>query len=233
MADAHAKPHHAYHLVNPSPWPLIGASFAFLTAVGLIMSMKGLSIGGLKLGVPCFGIGVARPFLHLGVVVDRCRPRGGNRRPLPGRSDQPSLRHDPVHRLRGDVLRRLVLGVLRRVTVHRGADSGGARRLHRRRLAAQGHRGARSVESAAAQHADPAHLRRDGHLGASRVAAQRPSGFEDRIDADHCSRPLLHQHSGAGNIIMRRSPFRIRSTAPPFSWRRASTARTSSSARSS
>ena len=31
-----------YHLVNPSPWPLIGASFAFLTAVGLIMSMKGL-----------------------------------------------------------------------------------------------------------------------------------------------------------------------------------------------
>ena len=37
MADAHAKPHHDYHLVNPSPWPLVGAIFAFLTAVGLIM----------------------------------------------------------------------------------------------------------------------------------------------------------------------------------------------------
>ena len=50
MADAHAKPNHDYHLVNPSPWPLIGSIFAFLTAVGLIMSMKALSIGGLKVG---------------------------------------------------------------------------------------------------------------------------------------------------------------------------------------
>ena len=50
MADAHAKPHHDYHLVNPSPWPIIGSIFAFLTAVGLIMSMKALTIGGLKLG---------------------------------------------------------------------------------------------------------------------------------------------------------------------------------------
>src|SRR5260370_40093882 len=36
MADAHAKPHHAYHLVDPSPWPAIGAVSAFLMAVGLI-----------------------------------------------------------------------------------------------------------------------------------------------------------------------------------------------------
>ena len=50
MADAHAKPHHDYHLVNPSPWPIIGAVFAFLTAVGLIMWMKEMTIGGLKLG---------------------------------------------------------------------------------------------------------------------------------------------------------------------------------------
>ena len=34
MADSHAKPNHDYHLVNPSPWPLVGASFTFLTAVG-------------------------------------------------------------------------------------------------------------------------------------------------------------------------------------------------------
>ena len=50
MADAHAKPHHDYHLVNPSPWPIVGSIFAFLTAVGLIMSMKAMTIGGLKLG---------------------------------------------------------------------------------------------------------------------------------------------------------------------------------------
>jgi len=40
MADAaHAKPHHDYHLVNPSPWPAWGASSAFLTAVGGILWM--------------------------------------------------------------------------------------------------------------------------------------------------------------------------------------------------
>ena len=30
MAEAHAK-HHDYHLVDPSPWPLIGAISAFVT----------------------------------------------------------------------------------------------------------------------------------------------------------------------------------------------------------
>jgi len=39
MADAHAKPHHDYHLVDPSPWPAIGAFSAFLLAVGLITWM--------------------------------------------------------------------------------------------------------------------------------------------------------------------------------------------------
>ena len=30
MADAaHAKPNHDYHLVNPSPWPAVGAISAF------------------------------------------------------------------------------------------------------------------------------------------------------------------------------------------------------------
>ena len=59
MADAHAKPHHDYHLVNPSPWPLVGSIFAFLTAVGLIMWMKGMTILGLKLGGLTLGIGIA------------------------------------------------------------------------------------------------------------------------------------------------------------------------------
>ncbi len=39
MADAHAEPQHDYHLVNPSPWPLIGSVSAFVTAVGLILWM--------------------------------------------------------------------------------------------------------------------------------------------------------------------------------------------------
>ena len=35
MADAHAK-HHDYHLVDPSPWPIIGSISAFIMAVGAI-----------------------------------------------------------------------------------------------------------------------------------------------------------------------------------------------------
>jgi cytochrome c oxidase subunit III len=57
MANGHAKPHHDYHLVAPSPWPLLGSMFAFLTAVGLIFWMHHLELGGLKLGSMIFGAG--------------------------------------------------------------------------------------------------------------------------------------------------------------------------------
>jgi len=45
MADAvattgHAKPHHDYHLVNPSPWPIVGSVSAFILAIGAIVFMK-------------------------------------------------------------------------------------------------------------------------------------------------------------------------------------------------
>jgi cytochrome c oxidase subunit III len=49
MADTHAK-HHDYHLVNPSPWPAVGATSAFLMAVGLIIWMKSLGGGAGLLG---------------------------------------------------------------------------------------------------------------------------------------------------------------------------------------
>jgi cytochrome c oxidase subunit 3 len=56
-ADAHGK-HHDYHLVDPSPWPLVGATAAFIMAVGLVMVMKGLAPGGLRIGPYVFGAGV-------------------------------------------------------------------------------------------------------------------------------------------------------------------------------
>jgi cytochrome c oxidase subunit 3 len=40
MAGADAK-HHDYHLVDPSPWPAIGAVAAFITAVGAVHWMHG------------------------------------------------------------------------------------------------------------------------------------------------------------------------------------------------
>jgi cytochrome c oxidase subunit 3 len=60
MAETHAK-HHDYHLVNPSPWPAVGATFAFVTAIGLIVWMRSLGDGaglfGLK-GPLVFAVGV-------------------------------------------------------------------------------------------------------------------------------------------------------------------------------
>jgi cytochrome c oxidase subunit 3 len=38
MAEAHAK-HHDYHLVDPSPWPVVGSLSAFIMAIGAITWM--------------------------------------------------------------------------------------------------------------------------------------------------------------------------------------------------
>ena len=58
MADAHSRPNHDYHLVPPSPWPLVGSMSAFVMAVGAIMFMKHLPVAGLQLGPYVFGAGV-------------------------------------------------------------------------------------------------------------------------------------------------------------------------------
>ena len=50
MADSHAK-HHDYHLVDPSPWPLLASISALITAVGAIIWMH--SLGG---GAGVFGV---------------------------------------------------------------------------------------------------------------------------------------------------------------------------------
>jgi cytochrome c oxidase subunit III len=57
MADvAHAKPQHDYHLVNPSPWPVVGAISAFVTAVGLILWMHGTGAALIIFGAGVIGI---------------------------------------------------------------------------------------------------------------------------------------------------------------------------------
>lgn len=58
MADAHSKPNHDYHLVDPSPWPLVGSIAAFVSAVGAVMWMKGMTMFGLKAGPYLFGAGM-------------------------------------------------------------------------------------------------------------------------------------------------------------------------------
>jgi cytochrome c oxidase subunit 3 len=111
MADAHhAKPNHDYHLVNPSPWPFVGSVSAFVMAVGAILWFHAI---GAEVGPDADRL--RRRALHHvspGGATSCARRR---RATTPGRADAPPLRHDPVHRLRGDVLRRLVLGLFRRL----------------------------------------------------------------------------------------------------------------------
>ncbi|WP_036258367.1 cytochrome c oxidase subunit 3 [Methylocapsa aurea] len=58
MSDAHAKPNHDYHLVDPSHWPILGALAAFVLAVGAILWMKHLSLAGVIPGSLVFGAGL-------------------------------------------------------------------------------------------------------------------------------------------------------------------------------
>jgi cytochrome c oxidase subunit 3 len=57
MAEAHAK-HHDYHLVDPSPWPVVGSISAFVLAVGAIMWMRkmGGTMGPLVFGAGALGV---------------------------------------------------------------------------------------------------------------------------------------------------------------------------------
>ncbi|GLS22503.1 cytochrome c oxidase subunit III [Labrys miyagiensis] len=52
---AQAK-NHDYHLVNPSPWPFVGAMSAFVLAIGLITWMHGASVGPLVFGAGLIGV---------------------------------------------------------------------------------------------------------------------------------------------------------------------------------
>ena len=50
MADAHAHAKsHDYHLVNPSPWPIVGSVGAFVLAIGALMYFMSKKAGAPEL----------------------------------------------------------------------------------------------------------------------------------------------------------------------------------------
>ena len=49
MSD-HAKPNHPYHLVDPSPWPLIGALSGGVLALGLVLFMHDITFWLMPIG---------------------------------------------------------------------------------------------------------------------------------------------------------------------------------------
>ena len=66
MADAHAKPQHDYHIIDPSPWPALGSLGALLMAFGGVAWMQYLKGNEFHL----FGINIASPWLFfIGLTV--------------------------------------------------------------------------------------------------------------------------------------------------------------------
>ncbi|WP_026988550.1 cytochrome c oxidase subunit 3 [Fodinicurvata fenggangensis] len=51
MSEAHGKPNHPYHLVDPSPWPLIGAISGGTLAFGTVFFMHGEGVWLMALGI--------------------------------------------------------------------------------------------------------------------------------------------------------------------------------------
>ena len=116
MAEAHAK-QHDYHLVDPSPWPIVGA-IGGLHARGRRGHVFHLEEG--RHAAPL--LRASRPrdrHLHHVRLVARCHQGGARGLRDAGGAAPSALRHDPVHRLGGDVLRRLVLGLFRRGALSR------------------------------------------------------------------------------------------------------------------
>ena len=117
--------HHDYHIIDPSPWPFIGSVGALVMAIGGVAFMQYLKGGEF----PFFGINLANPGCSSSAsrsCSTRCIrwwsdtiKESTRRPPHAGRVAASALRHDHVHRLGGDVLRCLVLGLLRRQPVPR------------------------------------------------------------------------------------------------------------------
>ena len=231
MAEAHAK-HHDYHLVDPSPWPVVGAVSAFIMAIGA----DHLDAPDVRRGAAHLRRRHPRrcstPWSAGGATSSRKRPHQGDHTRVVQISS--SLRHDPVHRLGGDVLRRLVLGLFRRRAVSRRRAA-----AHARRSFTGGVWPPKGIETF-----DPWHLPLLNTLilltsGTTVTWAHHALLENDREgvkmgpDPDDRARRRSSPACRPTNMATPPSPSAATSTARPSSWRPASTASTSSSARSS
>ena len=181
MAEAHTKKHD-YHLVEPSPWPFLGAVGALIMALGAIGLMKWnmgeeFTVLGLDLtGWGVFAVGLLIIlYTMFGWWRDTIREghQGHHTRVV-----SLHLRYGMIMFIASEVMFFVAwfwayfdaaLFTGEAIQFARVEATGGA-------LAAGRHRHLRPLAPAAPQHADPADLRHDGDLGAPRPAARRPPG---------------------------------------------------------
>ena len=232
MAEAHAK-QHDYHLVNPSPWPIVGAVGALALAVGAIMFFISKKAGTPQLWyvLPGLLLVIFTMFAWWRDVIKEANE--GYDTPVV----QLHLRYGMILFIASEVMFFVAWfwayfdaalfptrpspcphASARRPMAadpERGDRCGGARQL-------QAH--LRSVGSAVRQHADPAHLRHDGDLGAPCAAPQRPQRDSCwGLSAPSCS-ASCSRHAKPTSTCMLASASPATSTVRPSSWRPASTA---------
>ena len=182
MADG--TPKHPYHLVDPSPWPALGAVGALLLAVGAALGMHPDMLGtGVASVVKAVQWWIIAPGLVLifavmfwwwsDVIVEL--------RKYHTAVVQLGLRYGMILFIASEVLffAAFFWAFFDASLFPELAGDAGARRGHRRRLAAQGHQRHRAVRPAVHEHADPAAVGHHGHLGAPR----HPRGQQARCRA--------------------------------------------------
>ncbi len=149
MADVHAK-HHDYHLVDPSPWPAVGAVSAFVMAVGAISWMHHMYPAAPLV----FGLGVLG-VLYTFVAWWRDVIREAQFEGFHTRVVQISHRYGMILFIASEVMFFVAwFWAYFNTALFPGCCARTSRVLPRPgRMAAEGHRDVRSVASAAAQHA--------------------------------------------------------------------------------
>ena len=205
-ADAHHdEVKHDYHLVDPSPWPAVGAVSAFLLTFGTVLYMHPDMLGqgmtptltglGPWLFIPGFLMILLTMWFWWRDVIREATVEGHHTPvvQIGMRYGNPSIKSairqltrwdDAVHRLRGDVLRRLLLGLLQFQPVPETRSA---------RLAARGCPGIAGLPGSVHEHADPAAVGLHGDMGASCAAGRRPEGNDHRSGPDDYSRHRVYQ----------------------------------------
>ena len=241
MADTHAK-HHDYHLVNPSPWPAVGADRR-LPHGGRASSSGCARWAAAPACSACTGRGVFfvgffgvlfTMFMWWRDVIKEAH--GGDHTPVV----QLHLRYGMILFIASEVMffvawfwayfdAALFPAGIHPIDIddagrHGRGDQGNprhgrAQRADRRTLAASRKpsdalpRHLRSVGPAARQHADPAHLRHHGDVGAPRAAREQPQGPGVGPRADRDPGRAVHRLPGlrvhARRLQLRRPHLRL------------------------
>ena len=223
MADTHAK-HHDYHLVNPSPWPVIGAdlrpsSWRSARSSGCARWAAAAGLFGIA-GPRVFAVGFAGVLLTMFMwwrdVISEAH--GGDHTPVV----QLHLRYGMILFIASEVMFFVAwfwayfdaalfpAAHPSRSTSSRPTAPSSATKeiigMVERNALTGGHwppkpsdglpRHLRSLGPAAGQHADPADLGHDGDLGAPRAAREQPQGPGLGPGADRHPRRHVHRLPG-------------------------------------